>query len=205
MPRIAFDPCLAASGPEQPGWWRLCAISPGDRLCRVGHGIREVGGMKTRLGRTWAIVAMFVLSGCGTIRPPWQRSATVTVMFDLAGGGSGFSLSVYAQEVRTGKTYYELYSSGAHGGVILPTSGPLTFSVDAPGTYIFYANMINAPEDYHFGATGCGPGPECASSDLKAIDVSPGHSYEIYFSDRSGERHAPVPTPHAPVTVPWQR
>jgi hypothetical protein len=161
--------------------------------------------MRDKTSRIAVAAMMIMLSGCSMMRVPWERTATITVIFDLAGGGSGFSLEVYAQEVHTGKTYYELYSSGAHGGVILPTSGPLTFLVDAPGTYIFYANMINAPEDYHFGATGCGPGPECTSADLKAIDVLPGHSYQVYFSDRSGERHAPVPTPHAPVTVPWQR
>jgi len=65
--------------------------------------------------------------------------------------------------------------------------------------------MLNAPDEYHFGATGCGPGPDCASTIYKAIDVSPGGKYEVYFSDRSGERHAPVPTPHAAVTVPWER
>ena len=92
-----------------------------------------------------------------------------------------------------------------HGQVVLPTSAPLVFTLDAPGTYIFYANFINAPEDYHFGATGCPPAPECVPTTLKAIDVVPGQAYQVYFSDRSGERHAPVPTPHAPVTVPWQR
>ncbi|MBM3122950.1 MAG: hypothetical protein FJZ97_12320 [Chloroflexi bacterium] len=148
--------------------------------------------------------AMLLAAACARAPTP-QPTASVTVTFELALGGSGFSLTVYAQEVTTGKTISQLYSSGAHGGVVLPTSAPLLFTLDAPGTYVFYSNMINAPEDYHFGATGCPPGPDCTQTDLKALDVVPGGTYEVYFSDRSGERHAPVPTPHAPVSGPWQR
>jgi len=151
-----------------------------------------------------ALCSLLFLAACAATPTP-HPTASVTVTFDLALGGSGFSLTVYAQDVETGLTYSQLYSSGAHGGVVLPTSAPLVFTVEAPGTYVFYSNMINAPEDYHFGATGCGPGPDCTQSDLKAIDVVPGGTYQVYFSDRSGERHAPVPTPHAPVSVPWVR
>ena len=150
------------------------------------------------------LLLLLLLAGCSRATPTPQY-ANVEVTFDLAGGGSGFSLTVYAQEVSTGKSYSQAYSSSSHGGVVLPTSAPLVFTLEAPGTYIFYANMVNAPEDYHYGATGCSPGPDCGSTVYKAIDVSPGGEYEVYFSDRSGERHAPVPTPHALVTVPWQR
>lgn len=147
---------------------------------------------------------LLLLAACA--RPtPTPQPATVTVAFDLAGGGSGFSLTVYAQEVTSGKSVSLPYSSSSHGGVVLPTSAPLVFTLDAPGTYIFYANLVNAPEDYHYGATGCPPGPECEATIYKAIDVSPGGEYRVYFSSREGERHALVPTPHAPVTVPWQR
>ena len=161
--------------------------------------------MHVRAARGLAALLLLLLVGCAKTPTPAPQFGTVVVTFDLAGGGSGFSLTVYAQDVTTGRSSSQLYSSGAHGGVILPTSAPLVFTLEAPGTYIFYANMINAPEDYHFGATGCGPAPDCESSVYKAIDVSPGGEYEVYFSDRSGERHAEVPTPHAPVTVPWQR
>ncbi len=155
--------------------------------------------------KVMVFLGSLLLSNCAVKTPTVLPTATVTVTFDLAGGGSGFSLTVYAQEVASGKTISQLYSSGAHGGVILPTSAPLVFNLEAPGTYIFYSNMINAPEDYHFGFTGCGPSPDCSSSTLKAIDIVPGGQYEVYFSDRSGERHAPVPTPHIPVTLPWTR
>jgi hypothetical protein len=161
--------------------------------------------MPIRVAQGLAALLLLLLAGCASMLTPTPQYATVTVIFDLAGGGSGFSLTIYAQEVITGKSYSQLYSSSSHGQVVLPTSAPLVFTLEAPGTYIFYANMINAPEDYHFGATGCGTGPDCDSTTYKAIDISPGGVYEVYFSDRSGERHAPVPTPHAPVTVPWQK
>jgi hypothetical protein len=163
------------------------------------------GAMNSPRVKGLTALLLLLLVGCTLLPTPAPQVATVVVTFDLAGGGSGFSLTVYAQEVTTGKSTSQLYSSGAHGGVILPTSAPLVFTLEAPGTYIFYANMINAPEDYHFGATGCGPAPDCPSTVYKAIQVTPGGTYQVYFSDRSGERHAPVPTPHAPVTVPWQK
>ncbi len=164
-------------------------------------------GFRNFVRHIMCILCLGVILSSGCVAKPTTDlpTATVIVTFDLAGGGSGFSLTVYAQEVNSGKSISQLYSSGAHGGVILPTSAPLVFNLDAPGTYIFYANMINAPEDYHFGFTGCAPAPDCPNETLKAIDVYPGGKYEVYFSDRSGERHAPVPTPHAPVTLPWVR
>ena len=160
--------------------------------------------MRTRSFRVVLAGGLLLAAACAQTPTP-QATATVTVTFELALGGSGFSLTIYAQEVTTGKTFSQLYSSGAHGGVILPTSAPLVFTLDAPGTYVFYSNMINAPEDYHFGYTGCGPAPDCSETTLKALDVVPGGTYQVYFSDRSGERHAPVPTPHAPVGVSWRR
>jgi hypothetical protein len=156
------------------------------------------------LARLRVVLLALVLSACARAIPTPQP-ASVTVQFDLAGGGSGFSLVIYAQDVDSGESISQTYSSSSHGQVVLPTSAPLVFSLPAPATYIFYANMLNAPDEYHFGATGCPPGPDCASTVYQALDVSPGDEYTVYFSDRSGERHAPVPTPHAPVTVPWNR
>jgi hypothetical protein len=65
--------------------------------------------------------------------------------------------------------------------------------------------MLNAPDEYHFGGVGCPPAEPCDTTTLKALDVLPGGTYQVYISDRSGERHAPVPTPHAPVAVPWEK
>jgi hypothetical protein len=131
---------------------------------------------------------------------PTPEQATITVIFDLGGGRTGFAASIYAQEVFSGKTFSHPYSAGSHGGVVLP-SQPITFSVDAPGTYVFYGNLVNAPESYHYGATGCKSATNCASSDLLAVDVVPGGTYQVTISDRA----APVPTPYAPVTVPWHK
>jgi hypothetical protein len=140
------------------------------------------------------------LAGCSLLATPAPQTATVRVTFDIGGGGTGFAASVYAQEVDSGNTYSLPYAAGSHGGVVLPSS-PITFTVAAPGTYVFYANLVNAPESYHYGATGCMPASNCPSSALKALDVLPGGIYQVIISDRS----APVPTPHAPLTVPWTR
>ncbi len=144
-----------------------------------------------------------LLAACSTNRTPvptlTPRQATIIVTFDMGGGRSGFTASIYAQDVYSGKTVSHPYSNGSHGGVVLP-SEPISFTVDAPGTYIFYGNLINAPESYHYGSTGCPPATNCASTALLAIQVVPGQTYAVTISDRS----APVPTPHAPVTVPWR-
>jgi hypothetical protein len=143
-------------------------------------------------------LALLGLIGCSLLPTSAPQTATVRVVFDIGGGGTGFAASVYAQEVDSGNTYSLPYAAGSHGGVVLPSS-PITFTVEAPGTYVFYANLVNAPESYHYGATGCKPATDCPSSALKAIDVLPGGMYQVTISDRS----APVPTPHAPITVPW--
>ncbi len=161
--------------------------------------------MKARLSIASTALVGLLIAGCAPAPTSAPQTATIKVAFDLAGGGSGFSATIYAQEVTSGKTYSLSYSSGAHGGVILPTSAPVVFQVEAPGTYVIYANLVNAPDDYHFGMTGCAAGTDCTATMLKAIDVAPNGSYSLYLSDRPGERHAPIPTPHAPLTVPWQR
>jgi hypothetical protein len=142
---------------------------------------------------TWLAAAG--LAGCTA------RQATVLVNFDLGSGGSGFSATLYAQEVTSGKTFKGFYAAGSHGLVVLPTSAPVAIQVDAPGTYVFYATLIEAPDDYHYGDTGCPPASNCPSTDLVAIDVVPGQTYKVTISDRSPR----LPTPGAPVSVPWRR
>ena len=127
------------------------------------------------------------------------KQAQVTVTFDMGGGKAGFAATIYAQEVTSGKTFKGFYSAGSHGLVVLP-SEPISITIDAPGTYVFYATLINNPDDYHYGATGCQAGTDCPSSDLQALDVLPGESYQVTIADRS----ALLPTPGAPVGVPWK-
>lgn len=143
----------------------------------------------------WVLVALS-LAGCGA-----TKTAEVVANLDLGGGGSGFAAILYAQEVTSGATFRGHYSSGSHGLIILPTSQPVRITVDAPGTYVFYAALVEAPDDYHYGATGCPPAADCPSSTLIALDVLPGKTYHVNISDR----HALLPTPGEPVAVPWKR
>ena len=158
----------------------------------------EVSMKKLLLG--WLILSL-ALAGCDFQLVPTPRPATVTVMFDLGGGGTGFAAMIYAQEVTTGKTFKILYPAGSHGGVVLPTSPPVTLTVEAPGSYVFYANFNENPDEYHFGYNGCTMGTDCSSRILKIIDVVPGGVYQVYITQRFDQ----VPTPGAPVTQPMQR
>jgi len=151
------------------------------------------------LSLCWLLV--LPLSGCRTGVTPAPAMATVYVTFDMGGGGAGFAALLYAQEVTSGKTFKGFAPAGSHGGVVLPTSPPVGIQVEAPGTYVFYAALINDPESYQFGATGCLPGEACPSSSLTALDVEPGGVYHITVGDRSAE----IPTPGTPVVVPWHR
>jgi hypothetical protein len=145
-----------------------------------------------------AVLGALFLAACGGRASPAPQMATVTVTFNLGTGGPGFAASIYAQEVTTGKVFKGFYPAGSHGGVVLPTSPPISLQVEAPGTYVFYATLIEAPDDYQYGATDCKAGADCSSSTLTAIDVAPDGSYQVHISDRI---HL-VPTPGAPVTIP---
>lgn len=148
------------------------------------------------------LVVAFVLAGCDFSLVPTPQPATVTVTFDLGGGGgSGFAAMIYAQEVTSGKTFKILYPAGSHGLVVLPTSPPVVLKIDTPGSYVFYANFNENPDDYHFGYNGCQPGTDCSSRTLKVIDVAPGGVYQVYITQRFDQ----VPTPGAPITQPWVR
>jgi len=147
------------------------------------------------------LLAFVVLAGCVARPAPTPQPATVFVRLDLGGGGSGFAATLYAQEVTTGKTVHQFQSAGSHGLVVLPTSEPIKFELDAPGTYVFYATLINNPDDYHYGATGCIAPQKCTNSDLLALDVAPGGVYNVTITDQ----HALLPTPGASVTVPWHK
>ncbi len=141
-----------------------------------------------------------LLVGCGTVpsRPPGL--ATITAALDLGTGGSDWAATIYAQEVHTGKTFHTFMSAGGHGLVVLPTSPPVTFTVEAPGTYIFYGVLINS-DDYHWGSTGCKAGTNCQTNGLVALDVVPGGVYYVTITDQT----AKIPPTGVPVTVPWHK
>lgn len=146
------------------------------------------------------LTSLPVLAACqpATPTPQW---ADVDITFDMGGGGSGFAASLFAQEVSSGRTFKGFYPAGSHGLVVMPTSAPIRVTVEAPGTYVFFATLIEAPDDYRFGATECGAGSDCTATGLLAIDVVPGGTYAVTIADRT----APIPIPGAPVNVPWHR
>ncbi|HVF25729.1 MAG TPA: hypothetical protein VNA23_07560 [Anaerolineales bacterium] len=120
----------------------------------------------------------------------------------MGSGGAGFSANIYAQEVYTGQTFTTFMSAGMHTAPLLPTSAPVTLAIQAPGTYIFYARLSNAPTEYYYGSTECRDPTECVGSPLVAVDVLPGETYNIYIADRK----ALLPDNDKrglPVTVPW--
>jgi hypothetical protein len=128
--------------------------------------------------------------------------AQIVIALNMGGGGAGFSANIYAQEVYTGQTFTTFMSAGMHTASYLPTSAPVYLSVQAPGTYVFYARLSNAPTEYHYGSTECRVPTDCVGSPLVAVDVLPGETYYVYIADRKSllpgndERGMPV-------TVPW--
>ena len=141
-----------------------------------------------------------LLASCTALPTRTPAWATITAALDLGTGGSDWVATIYAQEVHTGKTFHTVMSAGGHGLVVLPTSPPVTFNVEAPGTYIFYAVLINS-DDYHWGSTGCPAGTNCKTDGLVARDVLPGGVYYVTITDQS----AKLPPTGVPVTVPWHK
>lgn len=128
--------------------------------------------------------------------------AIVNIALNMGSGGAGFSANLYAQEVYTGRTITIFMSAGMHTAPLLPTSPPLDMAVPAPGTYVFYARLSNAPTEYHYGYTECTIPTDCVGSPLIAIDVKPGERYNVYIADRK----AILPDNDKrglPVTVPF--
>jgi hypothetical protein len=128
--------------------------------------------------------------------------ANVMVALNMGGGGAGFSANIYAQEVNTGQTFTTFMSAGMHTAPLLPTSPPVFLAIQAPGTYVFYARLSNAPTEYHYGSTECRVPTECTGTPLLAVDVVPGETYYVYIADRK----ALLPDNDKrglPVTVPW--
>ncbi len=128
--------------------------------------------------------------------------AVINIALNMGSGGAGFSANLYAQEVYTGKTFTIFMSAGMHTAPLLPTSPPLDMAVQAPGTYVIYARLSNAPTEYHYGYTECTIPTDCVGSPLIALDVLPGERYTVTIADRK----AILPDNDKrglPVTVPW--
>ncbi len=156
------------------------------------------------MGRCWKVLIagmiLLTMAGCAAIPTKPPGLATITATLDMGAGGAGFAATIYAQEVHTGKTFHTFMSAGSHGLVVLPTSPPVSFTVEAPGTYVFYAVLINE-DSYHFGSDGCKAMTDCKGKGLIAVDVVPGGSYKVYIGDQS----ALIPPTGVPVDVPWTK
>lgn len=149
--------------------------------------IRRAG--HNRLRSWWLSTTLTLLVACRPVVAP----AAVVVTFDLINGATGFAATIYAQEVTRGETATALYA--AH-------SAPITMTLAAPGVYVFYARLVEAPDDYHYGASTCEDGAiTCDKRILRAITVRPGGVYTVTIADRSPD----LPLRDMPVTAPWRR
>jgi hypothetical protein len=75
---------------------------------------------------------------------------------------------------------------------------------------VFYARLVEAPDDYHYGFTGFQAGAyghmtrggtREATTNLIAVDAKPGTTCKVFISDN----WAVLPKPGQPVTVAWHR
>jgi hypothetical protein len=136
-----------------------------------------------------------LLAGCG------PKPAKVIVKFDIVGGDNAFAATVYVQEVATGQTLLVPYG---------PHTPYVETDLKTPGKYVFYARLVEAPDDYHYGYTSDQPvayghmtrggTQDPALASLIAVDVQPGGKYKAYVNDY----RAILPAPGKPVTVPWR-
>jgi len=120
----------------------------------------------------------------------FAASATVYLKLDTGAGDAAFQAVMYIQNVATGETAsYPL----------TPHAPPLLAYIPVPGTYVFYARLVEAMDDYFFGATGREPGGASPRRGLLAVDVEQGKEYEVLVNDRSVR----LPEKGKPVSVPW--
>src|SRR5208337_2351391 len=138
------------------------------------------------------------LTGCGLLGG--AKTAKVVVKFDQSGGDNSFAATVYVQEVDTGETLLFPYD---------PHTPNITVDLRKPGRYVFYARLVEAPDDYHYGYTNEQPvayghmtrGGTGQPEGLIAVDVRLGGKYKAYINDY----RATLPDRGKPVTVPWRK
>jgi hypothetical protein len=144
------------------------------------------------------VFASLALAGCGLLGLG-PKTAKVVVKFDQSGGDNSFAATVYVQEVDTGETLLFPYD---------PHTPNITVNLKKPGKYVFYARLVEAPDDYHYGYTSnqavayghMTRGAVGQPGGLLAVDVKLGGTYKAYINDY----RATLPDPRKPVTVPWR-
>jgi hypothetical protein len=148
-----------------------------------------------RQPRTALSLLLPLLLCCG------PKPASVRIKFVIYDNDNTFAATVYAQEVATGQT-----TKFAYG----PHTPYLPVQMKVPGTYVFYATLVEAPDDYHYGFTGYQAaayghmtrgGTQDPAASLIALDLKPGGQYKVFISDH----WAKLPEPGKPVTVGWHR
>lgn len=149
--------------------------------------------------RVWVMLSVILeLTSCGFLGLG-ARTAKVVIKFDQSGGDNTFAATVYVQEVNTGETLLFPYD---------PHTPNITVNLKKPGKYVFYAKLVEAPDDYHYGYTSDQPvayghmarGGIGQPEGLIAIDVELGGKYRAYINDY----RATLPVRGKPVTVPWR-
>ncbi len=159
---------------------------------------RPLTDLRPRTALLAGALLPLLLAGCGGSAPKVAKAQIKFVIYD---NDNTFAATVFAQEVNTGET-----TKFAYG----PHTPYITVNLPKPGTYVFYATLVEAPDDYHYGFTGYQAAPyghmtrggtRDASINLIALDLKPGATYKVYISDNM----AMLPKPGQPVTVPWHR
>ena len=149
--------------------------------------------------RVWILASVaLALTGCGVLGLS-ANSAKVVIKFDQAGGDNSFAATVYVQEVDTGETLLFPYD---------PHTPNITVNLRKPGKYVFYARLVEAPDDYHYGYTSnqtvayghMTRGGVGQPDGLLAVEVKLGGKYKAYINDY----RAALPARGKPVTVPWR-
>jgi hypothetical protein len=137
------------------------------------------------------VIVTLLLTACSLPSAASAAPATVTVTLDLGGGTTGFAATIYAQDVERGTTVTALYPV---------QSPPITLTLEQPGTYVVYAKLLEAPDEYQYAAVDCVRGEPCEPQELLAYEIAAGQAYEIII-----DRRAPaLPEVDQPVTVPWR-
>jgi hypothetical protein len=122
----------------------------------------------------------------------YSAPASALLSLDTGAGDAAFQSMLYVQNVVTGETASYPFP---------PHAPPLLVYIPQPGTYVFYARLIEAMDDYFYGATGRvanGPSPGLG---LLAIDIETGKEYRVLINDRS----VALPEKGKPVSVAWRR
>jgi hypothetical protein len=176
-----------------------------EHLSRSQHEGGQEGNVDFVKGcARWGFILLLLLGlgtvGCGRLGFG-PKAAKVVVKFDIYGGDNAFSAVIYAQEIVSGKTYLFPYD---------PHTPYITIDLKIPGRYVFYARLVEAPDDYHYGYTGTQPvayghmtrggTQDPATASLIGVDVQPGGKYKVYINDY----RAIIPEAGKPVKVPWR-